>query len=230
MLFRSDSGDTWTLADSSIRNILYKIDFSDNSNGIAVGEKGTVLLTNDGGQSWEKIANRSFSSLFDFQYIKGTSIVIAVGANGTIIRSEDGGYTWNRVSSSVNKLLYGIKFINENTGFIVGWEGEVLKSNDRGRTWQEINKFTTNYLRSIDFVDEETGFIIGGGGEIYKTTNGGSSWKQIPSNTISGLIYIKFIIFVLNGEHKSKHIHTKPLIFFVISGLLFSPIPRIVWR
>ncbi|MCH8325292.1 MAG: protein kinase [Bacteroidetes bacterium] len=193
ILKTTDSGNTWFISDSSITNILYKINFSDNFNGIAVGEKGMILLTNNGGQSWDIITSKSFSSLFDYQFIKGTSIVIAVGANGTIIRSEDGGYTWNRVSSHVNKLLYSVKFINEDTGIIVGWSGEILKSNDMGKTWHKITKFTTNYLRSVDFVTEDTGFIVGGGGEIYKTTNGGSSWKQVPSNTISGLLYIKFI-------------------------------------
>lgn len=193
ILKTTNSGDTWTLSDSSISNILYKIDFSDDLNGIAVGEKGTILLTNNGGNSWEKITTKAFSSLFDFQYINGTSIVVAVGANGTIIRSEDGGYTWNRISTSINKLLYSVKFINENTGIIVGWDGEVLQSDNSGKTWRVITKFTTNYLRSIDFVSEDTGFIVGGGGEIYKTTNGGSSWKQIPSNTISGLLNIKFV-------------------------------------
>ncbi|PIW69786.1 MAG: hypothetical protein COW08_05270 [Ignavibacteriales bacterium CG12_big_fil_rev_8_21_14_0_65_30_8] len=188
-----DKGTSWTIADSSTKNILYKINFYDNLNGLMVGEKGTILVTDNGGQSWQNIITNSQSSLFDFQYISGTSIVIAVGANGTILRSENGGYTWIRVPSFVNELLYGVKFVNQNDGFIVGWNGEVLQSSDKGRSWNKVDKFTTNYLRSVDFVDSDIGFIVGGGGEIYKTTNGGSSWKQIPSNTISGLIKVKFI-------------------------------------
>jgi len=193
ILKTNDGGETWTVSDTSTNVILYKIDFINDETGIAVGEKGTILLTNNGGQSWNKIIANSFGSLFDFQFIEGTSVVVAVGANGTIIRSEDGGSTWKRLASPVNKLLYSVKFINENSGFAVGWDGEVLETINRGRTWSVLPKFTTNYLRSVDFINEDIGFIVGGGGEIYKTTNGGSSWKQIPSNTISGLLKIKFI-------------------------------------
>jgi len=193
ILKSTDGGTTWVQTDSSNENILYNISFYDNLNGIIVGEKGVILITNNGGQSWQEIKTGSSASLFDFQYLPGTSIVVAVGANGTILRSEDGGNNWNRVQSLVNKLLYSVKFVNDNDGYIVGWDGEVLQSNDKGRSWNKVDKFTTNYLRSVDFVNKDIGFIVGGGGEIYKTTNSGSSWKQIPSNTISGLIKVKFI-------------------------------------
>jgi hypothetical protein len=67
--------------------------FTDINNGTAVGNKGTILRTSDGGQNW--ISQSSGTT----KYLCGVSFTdanngTAVGENGTILRTTDGGVTF----------------------------------------------------------------------------------------------------------------------------------------
>ncbi|MDR1964415.1 MAG: hypothetical protein LBQ50_11595, partial [Planctomycetaceae bacterium] len=54
MIYSStDSGKTWKATPSGVSTVIRKIAFSDPQNGWAVGELGTILKSNDGGNSWK---------------------------------------------------------------------------------------------------------------------------------------------------------------------------------
>ena len=65
-----------------------------------------------------------------------------------ILRTDDGGNTW--VSQSVGfGTLYGIYFIDENTGYVSGSSGVVAKTLDGGGTWNQLKVPTGEILNSI---------------------------------------------------------------------------------
>ncbi|MGL6196819.1 MAG: YCF48-related protein [Thermoguttaceae bacterium] len=52
IFFSKDSGRTWKSADTGVTAPIRAISFTDPQNGYAVGDFGTILATNDGGQTW----------------------------------------------------------------------------------------------------------------------------------------------------------------------------------
>jgi photosystem II stability/assembly factor-like uncharacterized protein len=104
---------------------LYNVDFRDKSEGYAVGGKGTVLRTEDGGEFWETVKT-NFPATFlrvDFADDKNGWIV---GYSGTILRSSDKGKSWVKQASYTKENLYGL-FMTKKFGWAVGASGEVIK-------------------------------------------------------------------------------------------------------
>jgi photosystem II stability/assembly factor-like uncharacterized protein len=114
----SNYGTTWSILNNNIFNLPSNIQtfnaiyMNDNYNGFIVGEKGCVLKTNDGGNSWS-------ASIISSNDLKGvtminSSIVIVVGFAGTMFHSIDGGLTWSIMygpdSTKINAIYKKIGF------------------------------------------------------------------------------------------------------------------------
>ena len=87
MLHTSDGGATWTQQGNGFTEDLYDVFFLDAQTGWAVGSKGTILETRDGGFTWtspEEI-NASGGS-FKAVWFTGAESGIAVGTSNLSLR------------------------------------------------------------------------------------------------------------------------------------------------
>lgn len=132
-IFKStDTGNTWEVFDTPVKQGtpttgIYSIDFADAQHGIAIGGDylnptgniGNKALTQDGGLTWQLIAegqDPSYKSCV--QYVPNTQgkEVFAVGKTG-ISYSNDGGNTWTEVSK---EPFYSIQFTDRNHAWLSG--------------------------------------------------------------------------------------------------------------
>ena len=67
---------------------------------VGVGERGTVLRSDDGGGRWAAIATPVTRALTALAF-DGPDLGIAVGHGGTILRSRDGGRSWATVDADI---------------------------------------------------------------------------------------------------------------------------------
>ncbi len=74
-----------------------------------------------------------------------------------------------------------IKFVNKNTGFVVGSWGTIFKTNDGGANWIDVSIGESKIMKieCINFIDSLNIIVAGGPGIVYKTTDGGLSWKKV---------------------------------------------------
>ena len=147
-----------------IEGMLQDVYFMDNQNGLAVGDKGLILVTADSGKTWNK-----------------KEVNMRPPGAGT-------GQRPGRPPGSGGAALYNIYFVNEQIGFITGARGTILKTEDRGKTWnRKIVRSESNQqggrargirasLMGIQMITEKTGFIVGTENTILKTTDGGETW------------------------------------------------------
>ena len=163
-------------------NSLSKIFFANANTGYAVGDRGTIIKTNDKGANWINLKSGTKNFL--------TSIICAdantgyaVGGNGTIIKTENGGETWSILNSGTTKFLASVYFVTPNIGFECGANGTLLEAINGGATWSALTSGTTYHLIFIFFIDANTGFAAGFHGTIIKTINGGISWTLLPSGS-----------------------------------------------
>ena len=112
----------------------------DARRGCAVGDRGTVLMTRDGGASWKPIDENATGAM---ESIDLTSIAIVgergwiVGVPGTHLFSVDfqtGQVTAHRMPSEVP--LERVYFVNDQKGWAVGSLGTILATQDSGASWQ----------------------------------------------------------------------------------------------
>ncbi len=130
------------------------IAFSTSTNGVAVGESGTILRSTNGGASWSArplpAGVPAGTTLRDVANINSTTLVI-VGDGGTILRSTDSGATWSVVTSPTSEDLNSVAtftFGSSTSGVAVGNRGVILITTD-GASWTADDSGTVENLTGV---------------------------------------------------------------------------------
>ncbi|MCK9209344.1 MAG: YCF48-related protein [Ignavibacteriaceae bacterium] len=207
ILKTTDAGATWTetklIYRDNFGDHFEDISFLNSSNGIAVGVRGLVYTTTDGGANW-------ISRSKDFNTITCTAVAFyndKVGfafAGAYFIKTLDGGSSW------IKNLLQGVgaidvggaKALSENiivaigTSIVIGDNSNsIIKSTDGGLTW--ANKSDVNQckltLNDLCFTNQNFGIAVGDDGIILVSTNGGDTWSSQQSNVTTDLIDVFMI-------------------------------------
>jgi photosystem II stability/assembly factor-like uncharacterized protein len=132
-----DSGKSWKLQFSPTTATLRSISFSDTLHGIIVGDSGIVLRTTNGGDSWLK---QSIENNLNYRCVKMLGLKgWFVGDSGSIFSSINNGQNWVKQQSNTNSTLFGVDFINQNIGLVVGEGTTVLVTQNGGLTYVRNN-------------------------------------------------------------------------------------------
>lgn len=168
-----------------------------------IGGGGSITLSNDGGASWRNknytftnnTGATTYSSILAQPSGEFTVGNIWIGSNqnpaGHILYSSNGGTNWSTKPTTNTFAIYGIQFVNANTGYTCGgrfasFTGEMSKTTDGGNSWSAItlpSPLNTYQLNSQYFVNADTGWTGGitsnfSPALLYKTTDGGGTWNQ----------------------------------------------------
>jgi photosystem II stability/assembly factor-like uncharacterized protein len=83
---------------------LHGVWLRDDSQVWVVGDEGTILHSNDGGQTWQR---RASGTKVPLQLLYGSGGDLwTVGPRGTILCSTDDGQTWSQQASGTGFALY----------------------------------------------------------------------------------------------------------------------------
>jgi len=128
-------------ADSSLRAVAF-------SDGIACGDRGTILATNDGGQSWTLRNSGVDCRLSDLVWMDDRHLVIVGGgydritqiSRAVVLVSNDGGNRWQTVTVNDLPRLTKIQRRDDRSLMAIGdWSNSMLTnrylSHDDGKTW-----------------------------------------------------------------------------------------------
>ena len=165
------------------------LQFPDRLQGWAVGTRGLLLHTTDGGGSWSsRTLDSSFMLTSVFFITPTTGWVSASFGNfshyAKILKTVDGGATWSTIYTDSTTTLLSMYFLDEHTGFAAGRYRMLLATTDGGAHWEKKGptRSTTQY-QAIRFADHWNGWAVGTGGLIVKTTDGGVEWFMQQSRT-----------------------------------------------
>lgn len=148
---------------------------SQGNRTIAVGPRGLILLSEDGGSSWRQVISPVTTDLVTVRF-SSASVLWAVGHDAVALRSSDGGVTWERKldgRSVLNLLRESAK------------DSEKLKSEIEKTMRQSASSDVWPApLLDIRFASNGlTGFAVGGFGLILQTIDGGMTWQSWQGKT-----------------------------------------------
>ncbi|MBI5922379.1 MAG: hypothetical protein HY847_12135 [Betaproteobacteria bacterium] len=151
---------------------------------VAVGERGVVMRSDDGGKNWQPQktpTTRTLTSIISL----GEASAIAAGHGGTILRTEDRGRTWTKVDvADVGKdAILGVTLLKSGVVLAYGAFGLYMSSNDEGKTWtrgQIINKEFDRHISKVVEVGDSL-LLVGESGTVAWSEDQGISWRQSPS-------------------------------------------------
>jgi photosystem II stability/assembly factor-like uncharacterized protein len=192
----SDGGRTFQALDSGVKKNLLSVAFSsDKQIGIAVGDAGTIIRTEDGGTSWHKVdvprdiqlpeeiaevVDPGDVLMYDVSFPTPDRAWI-VGEFGAILTSSDAGRTWTTQKSPVPSTLFGVTFTDVNNGWAVGMSSVLLRTRDGGQNWEPIQVpqrlgFPLS-LYAIS-INGQYGWAIGDSGFLLTSSDRGETWKM----------------------------------------------------
>lgn len=131
----ADQGKTWKTTELGEDTQITAVQFVDEKNGIALGEFGLTVITDDGGQTWKKGPKMPgefypYAALF-----KSRNEGWVSGIAGQILHTVDGAQTWtkqeNATEASLNRL-----FFHEGEPYGVGAGGVIARL--EGDTWRAV--------------------------------------------------------------------------------------------
>ena len=156
-----------------------------------VGDRGKVLLTEDGGRTFKRIDIGTQLGVFGIQMTDDQNGYLC-GQDGLIMRTRDGGKTWKRLDSRTHLFIFGLSFPDANHGFFVGDRALVESTSNGGESFTkrqlqkvfppELSDYALPYeepvFYSTSFTDVDHGWVVGELGRIWATENGGKSWNE----------------------------------------------------
>jgi photosystem II stability/assembly factor-like uncharacterized protein len=152
--------------------------------GCAVGDAGTIVVTDDAGQGWFAQPSNTAFNLNDVWFTTAET-GFAVGHGGTVLRTRNGGRSWARLATvPAGENLFGVCFADTSLGWVVGSNGVVLRTTDGGATWSRQSP-TSQQLNSVSFSGPLDGWAVGEGGVIVGTHDGGASWYVVQPSVTS---------------------------------------------
>jgi photosystem II stability/assembly factor-like uncharacterized protein len=140
---------------------------------VAVGERGIVITSDDGGKNWKQAVVPSSDSITAVKFVSPT-VGWAAGHSGLVLHTEDGGQTWTRqldgrmaaqLASDAVKVRFQGKTTPEAIAQLQNAERMVQEGPDKP-------------FLDLYFEDAQKGIVVGAYGMIVCTKDGGKTWTS----------------------------------------------------
>lgn len=133
---------------------------------VAVGERGTVLLSDDHGQSWRQ-AKVPVQSTLTCVSFASARVGWAAGHAGVILRSDDGGESWLRQMDGLAAARLAVAAAQA--------QGDVRQL---AQAQQALGEGADKPFFDLEFIDERRGFAAGAYNLLLATEDGGTTWTS----------------------------------------------------
>ena len=207
--------------------------FIDKNNGIAVGDPTdsclSIILTHDGGNSWNKIPCEKLPEIYEGEaffaasntniaIIKNNAWIVTGGKKSRVFKSKNNGKTWKVFKTPIiqGKTMTGaftVDFYDNNNGILMGgnWEEKQNYTNTKattqngGKTWNLINNNNMpGYISCVQYIPKTNGkeiMAVSTEG-IYYSNNKGNSWKKISDKAFYSIKFVDKNTAWLSGNNK----------------------------
>jgi photosystem II stability/assembly factor-like uncharacterized protein len=161
---------------------------------VAVGERGHVVLSDDGGESWRQASSVPVQATLTEVFFVDARQGWAVGHDAVVLHTADAGETWelqHRATEEEAPLL-SVWFEDERRGLAVGAFGLMLETGNRGRTWErrwlagepltaEARDAEDPHLNHLFSGPGGTLFVAAEFGAVFRSRDRGRSWERLQS-------------------------------------------------
>lgn len=158
---------------------LHDVCFLDTQRGWAVGDRGVILTTQDGGRHWSEQTSGTTAILRSVHFIDARRGWIVGGyiepfrdaTQAVILRTEDGGRRWTLQPAKTLPALRRVKMLDAQNGWAVGessplYPSGVFRTEDGGRHWSTVPAGRANGLLTGDFTGRSRAVVAGREGQL----------------------------------------------------------------
>jgi photosystem II stability/assembly factor-like uncharacterized protein len=163
---------------------------------VAVGQRGHVVVSTDGGTTWKQ-SRVPVSSDLTSVFFAGDTHGWAVGHDGVILHTADGGETWELqlTGRTANELLVTAM---ERTVAADPASGDAKKLLEEAKRYAEQG--ADKPFLDVWFADAKTGYAVGAYNLIVRTVDGGRTWESWFDRTENPKFFNLYAIAPVAGD------------------------------
>ena len=213
LLYKYTDGESHLVYKEEHKNVFYDaMAFFDAKNGIAMGDPTddclSIIRTDDGGNSWTKIACDNLpkiekgeaafaASNTNIAIVNSNVWIVTGGQRSRVFHSPDMGNTWKVYNTPITQGgkmtgIYSVDFYDSKNGIIFGgnWEkkndtkSNKAITNDGGKTWKLVaDNRNPGYKSCVQYIPDTNGkelIAIGSTGMSF-SNDSGSTWKEVST-------------------------------------------------
>lgn len=216
------------------KNVFYdSMKFWNDKEGIAIGDPVqncmSIIITRDGGNSWEKLpcdnlpeiekGEAAFAaSNSNIAVFEDKTWIATGGKKSRVMYSSDKGETWKIYDTPIIQGkamtgIYSIDFYDSKHGIVFGGDWNQKKDNkgnkaitkNGGKSWKLISDGEgPGYRSSVKFVPgtEGKGIVAVGSLGISFSNNAGETWKELSSEGFYAIEFVNDSIAFASGDGK----------------------------
>ena len=209
------------------------LEFWNNREGIALGDQIdgclSIIITRDGGMSWEKLActvlppavigeGAFAASDTNIKIVGDKTWIISGGIKSRVFYSPDKGKSWEVYDTPIiqgteTQGAYSMDFYDEQHGIIYGGDytepdnnaSNIAITQDGGKTWELIGQLTNRgYKSCVQFVPGSNGneIVAAGFTGISYSADGGAIWRQISEEPFLSFRFVNDSIAYAGGSSR----------------------------
>lgn len=202
--------------------------FVDERTGWAVGSKGALLRTEDGGRSWTVRPRPTEDTLRDVYFTSAEAGWLVCDRSiyllktkeeprSYLMKTADGGASWSRVEVTgrdVDVLLTRVAFVDEARGWAFGEMGALYATTDGGASWSRQVLPTKHLLLGGAFLNAGQGWLVGAGNTILYNPDG-EGWRAGSSPIITAT---RFNAVAFTDERRGWAVGERGLMLVTMNG------------
>lgn len=177
----------WEKIETGSLSWLHAIKFVDEKRGFIGGSNGTLLVTNDGGGTWQPVKLPMKDTIREIVFdddLRGWLLCErdkfqrkATQAPSYLLQTSDGGLRWGTVElENVDERLLTV-LLNKAELVLAGEGGNVFRWHRSNETARRI-KLPQRYLVTDISVSERGAVVVGGGGSIFLSDDLDLNWRS----------------------------------------------------
>lgn len=156
---------------------LADVAFVDRSTGWAVGDRGVIWHTTNGGAMWAeqrsgvacRLATVCFVDAKNGWAAGSETPPLSNASRGVLLSTRDGGTTWNELDQTALPAIKQLRFFDVLHGIAAGessplFPSGVLVTKDGGKSWQPLPTDANGQWLAADFPDPRSGAVAGAKG------------------------------------------------------------------
>ena len=241
LLYKIEDGSTSLVYKEKHSKVFYDaMTFINDNAGIAIGDPidgcTSIIMTHDGGKSWEKLpcsilpsvdeGEASFAaSNTNIASVNNSIWVVTGGTKARVLRSEDLGKSWSIhetpiVQGNGPQGIYSVDFYDENNGIIIGGDyskpeenkANVAITEDGGITWTLVaDGVNPNYKSCVQYIPGSQGneVIAVGKTGVSFSNDKGHTWTDVSSDGYYAIQFVDKNTAWLSGHEKIGKLELK---------------------
>jgi len=217
-----------------VEGVFYNaLTFWNDKEGIAMGDPVdrclSIIITRDGGASWQKKDCSTIPSTVtgeagfaasntNIKVIKDHTWIVTGGLKSRVLYSADKGKKWKLIDTPIQQGTetsggYTMDFYDINNGIIYGGDytktkdaiSNIITTIDGGKTWKtSADNKNQGYKSCVQYIPNSNGkelIAIGFTGISY-SMDGGDEWKEISNEALLSFRFLNDSVAYAGGKNK----------------------------